>query len=183
MISIIIATYNRPIHLRSFVISLALQTYRDFEVIVMDEAQDEKTKKLNKKFCKELKVKYHQCPDFNDWGQTAKEKALDFVKGEYVMFPNDDAYYVPTALEVMVKGMEGSDMVYCDWLFDNQGYNKIEVQPKVGRIDVGGFMTKTKIVKELGWKDKGNEGDGKLIEAIANKYKHKKVEGVLYVKN
>jgi len=137
----------------------------------------------NNKRITSSKIRTIKCKDYNDWGQTAKEKALEYAKGEYVMFPNDDAYYVPTALEVMVKGMEGSDMVYCDWLFDNQRYNKVEVQPKVGMIDIGGFMTKTKIVKELGWFNKGNCGDGHLIQAIANKYKHKKVEGVLYVKN
>lgn len=177
-VSIIIATYNRQKHLQLLLDCLALQTYQDFEIIIMDEGNPEANEIIASN-----KIKIIKCEDYNDWGQTAKEKALEYAVGEYVMFPNDDAYYVPIALEVMVGGMENNDMVYCDWLFDNHGYSKIDVMPIIGMIDVGGFMTKTRIVRELGWFNKGSCGDGYLIQAIANKYKHKKVNGVLYVKN
>lgn len=169
---------------------LEVQTYQDFRVIVLDESVDPKITAKNMKLCKPLRrVNHVKCSDYNDWGQTAKERAILSLSehanniDSLVIVPNDDAYYVPTAFAEFVKGMEGNDMVYCDWLWDMDRYKPQQALPTTGRIDVGGFMTRVGIIKDLGWNDKGPEGDGKLIERIAEKYKVNKAEGILYVKN
>jgi hypothetical protein len=124
-----------------------------------------------------------------DWGQAEKfEAALD-ASSEYVGFPNDDAYYCPRYLELMVIAAEHghADLVYCDWVSDrNLGrpYAPFTVAPRVGHVDVGGFLVRRSVLLEDGWTDRGPIGDGLLVERLVAKgVRHVRVPATLFVKN
>ncbi len=48
LISIIISTYDRPVHLRDLLWSLVSQFYQNFEIIVVDDASHQKVRRRNK---------------------------------------------------------------------------------------------------------------------------------------
>ena len=97
-------------------------------------------------------------------------------------FPNDDAYYTPEYIEKMLQAAEKgrADLVCCDWVCDRAYTGR----PKVGQIDVGGFLVKRDLMLRHGWPDRGPTGDGKLVESlVAHGAKAVRMPDIAYVKN
>lgn len=60
LLSICIPTYNRPKHLLNCLNSLTLQSYKNFEVCISDNASASNIKKLIKPFKKKLNIKFNR---------------------------------------------------------------------------------------------------------------------------
>lgn len=142
---------------------------------------DESEERINDVSSIDKRIKYFPCDRFNDWGYSVKELGITLANGEYLCFPADDAYYTPNFVDKMSKQMTDYDLVYCDWIHDRADYLMVSVCPKVGYIDVGGFVVKKSLVSHFGAKNQ--ESDGQLIEELVTKCRHKKLSNVMYVKN
>lgn len=165
--------------------SLVAQTHRDWELIVLDQSVSGfVTRWLPHNGVGKVLVKH--VDRIGDWGQTAKEAAANQLHDTDVfMFPNDDAYYVPTALAEMVAVIaDGADIAVCGWLYDSMGYTPWPPSTHEGRVDVGGFMVTRSVFQRVGWKDKSQTGDAKLIaDCIKAGARLGVCRGTLYVKN
>lgn len=189
-LSIIILS-DRPDCLRGLLAALAIQTRIDFEIVVLDQGGGRSADLFDRWSCETGRLGHDvgafRVMNFRDWGQTVKfDAARDRARGEYVMFPNDDSYYVPTFVDRMLGAAERHDLdlVLCNWVFDKYGYIPYDAKPQTGHFDVGGFIARRALVVADGWTDRGSEGDGKLVERIvAGGAKWGKVPGYLYVKN
>lgn len=185
----VICLADRPDRLPLLVWSLIAQTHKNWQLTVIDQSAanepqaDSLLGALPREVGSRIKVIRHKRK--GDWGQTAKETSGMASTADALMFPNDDAYYVPTALEEMVKRLElGCDIAVCGWLYDIMGYTPMMPSTREGRIDVGGFMVRAKLFRKVGWTDKGQTGDAKLVAAlIAAGGVVGTCAGTLYVKN
>lgn len=83
MISIIVTTKNESLHLPKFLESLKRQTYRNFEVIVVDNASTDNTKDIAGKFGARV---FNKGPERSAQRNFGVEKA----KGEYVLILDAD---------------------------------------------------------------------------------------------
>lgn len=180
---------DRPAHLRVLIACLRLQTSRSWELIVLDQSGTGASliPVGEAQMLGESRIRYQVVDYVGDWGYTAKYEATrSLARGRFVCYPNDDSYYVPSFVEQMIKAATDQDLalVYCDWLFDRAGYLPMDARPVVGRIDTGGFFVKRDLVIIDGWPDRGDTGDGLLVQRICEQHRHGKVpHGVLYVKN
>jgi hypothetical protein len=134
---------------------------------------------------------------FNDWGHSLRAMGLEMVDTEFVMFTNDDNYYVPKFLEYMFGAIRKNklDFVICNMIHShvNPGqyiqddYNVFDSYPKMNYIDIGNFIIKTSIAKEVGFKGRSFAADGEFADEIVERYSGKinfgKVEKILYVHN
>lgn len=167
----VICIADRPDRLPLLVWSLVAQTHTDWELVIIDQTPKDSTAidcmigVLPTEVVNRIRaIRYRRV---GDWGQTAKENAAMAADGDAFMFPNDDAYYVPTALAEMVKRLElGCDLAICGWLYDFMGYVPMMPSVREGYIDVGGFMVRAKLFKKVGWPNKGQTGDAKLVAAL-----------------
>ena len=57
--SIIIPTYNRPEELDALLESIAKQTFKEFEVIVVEDGSKIKADKITEKYSQSLNIKYY----------------------------------------------------------------------------------------------------------------------------
>lgn len=184
----LICVSDRPGQLMVLIHALNAQTMDDWALTVCDQSigSDSYHVLSETGWDRDNRIAIELVDRFDDWGQTAKwRESLDSDE-ECLGFPADDAYYAPVYLERMVAALDaGNDLVYCDWVYDANGYQPVmPVEPRVGLIDVGGFLVRRSVLLDVGWDDRGHEGDGKLVERIvANGYKHARVPGLLYVKN
>jgi len=103
-VSICIPTYNRPFFLLKAIRSCLTQTYKDFEIIVTDNSESDKTKELIKSLNHPL-IRYYKNPE-NIGGLNNIIKVLKLAKGKYIKFLMDDDLLKPTCLERMVKVLE-----------------------------------------------------------------------------
>ena len=66
-------------------------------------------------------------------------------------------------------------------------YNVLRSMPKKGCIDIGSFIVKSEMAREVGFKDKSFAADGVFVEKLMERYRGKiksaKVEQVLFVHN
>lgn len=90
MISILLCTLNRPVLVKNCIESLLAQSYRDLEIIVVDQSKDDETEKSCRSFPDE-RIKYHHV-DFNGLSR-ARDYGLKYCKGGYVCLGDDDAEY------------------------------------------------------------------------------------------
>ncbi|MEY4463406.1 MAG: hypothetical protein RLZZ81_377 [Pseudomonadota bacterium] len=108
-VSVIIATYNRDKFIGEAVQSILDQTYKDFEVIIVDDGSSDSTGEIIKNL-KDPRIHYYY--QENKGRSNARNKALTLAKGKYITFLDSDDLYLPNKLEIQVNYMEKNSDVY-----------------------------------------------------------------------
>jgi len=108
-ISIVIPTYNRYTSLVRLFESFKHQTYKNFEVILVDGGSQDSTTNLKDEFSAYFPVKFvkQQGKGFVD----AVNLGLDLCEGEVFLHTDDDVRVDPGWLEAIEKGFQFSDKV------------------------------------------------------------------------
>ena len=119
----------------------------------------------------------------------APEMDLEMAKEEWVVMSGDDNYYMPLFVEEFLEAGKnhGVHFVYCN-LIHNWVYNlyiALISGPKIGQIDIGNFMAKTKFAKQLKLDMTRADADGVFVEEYLRKFKGNiiKLDKFLYVHN
>ncbi|HUW28389.1 MAG TPA: glycosyltransferase family 2 protein [Sulfuriferula sp.] len=98
--SLVMATLGRSVEIERLFNSLANQTYKHFEVIVVDQNEDDRVVKLVDEFRDRLEFVYLR----SEKGLSrARNVGLKHIHGDLVAFPDDDCWYRPDVLEFVVK--------------------------------------------------------------------------------
>jgi len=90
-ISLVLATLGRDVEVADFLKSLVYQTYRDFELIIIDQNQDGKIDKIVEQYKGSL-VMQHIKVNFTG-NARARDFGIGFAQGRIVAFPDDDCAY------------------------------------------------------------------------------------------
>lgn len=114
-VSIIIPVYNTGQYLYKCIESVLNQTYRDIEVIVVDDGSIEETARI----CDEIATKdsrIHLVHKQNAGVSIARNIGLNMVTGDYVGFIDSDDWIDSDMFENLVREMEeyDVDIVMCD---------------------------------------------------------------------
>lgn len=97
IVSILITTFNRPKLLKRAVESVLTQTYKDFEIIIIDDASDEPANLSLKDICDE-RIKIHR--NSKNLGSISGDRVHiqrfvhDLSKGKYFVYLCDDDYWI-----------------------------------------------------------------------------------------
>jgi len=92
--SLIMATKGRTDEVRAYLASLAAQSYSDFELIIVDQNDDDRLAPILASFTMQEKIVHLKSePGLSK----SRNKALKLVTGEIIAFPDDDCWY-PTGL-------------------------------------------------------------------------------------
>ncbi|MEW6248547.1 MAG: glycosyltransferase [Nitrospirota bacterium] len=105
LVSVVVPTYNRPERLREALASLARQTFRDFEVIVVnDGGQDVSAVVAEANRDGRITYIVH---DKNRGLAAARNTGLRHARGRYIAYLDDDDRFLPDHLEVLVTALAG----------------------------------------------------------------------------
>ncbi|TXG78439.1 MAG: glycosyltransferase [Thermomicrobiales bacterium] len=97
LVSVVIASYNMGHYLATALRSALEQTYRDIEVIVIDDGSTDDTGDVVKPFLADARLRYiHQA---NAGQAHAKNRGIHEARGEFVAFLDADDVWLPTKLE------------------------------------------------------------------------------------
>lgn len=103
LVSVVIPAYKERF-LRAAIKSIVTQTFRDFELIVVDDASPADLKTIIDSF-HDQRIAYYR-NEINIGGSDLSEAynhAVSFAKGKYLVLASDDDVYMPTYLERMVE--------------------------------------------------------------------------------
>ena len=118
MISIIIPVYNMLEELAKCLASLGKQTYKDFEVVVLDDGSSHKNTENTKTRKHDLAIKF--CRIEHSGAPRARNFGLEKSKGEYILFCDADMELKEDCLEKMLKALENNlsaSYVYADFKY------------------------------------------------------------------
>lgn len=128
LISVVIPTYSRNDMLKRAINSVLNQTYKNFEIIVVDDNPAESewrasTASMIAEYT-DPRVRYIQ-NEKNMGGGLTRNEGIKVAKGEYIAFLDDDDEYVPERLEKQLKVFLDSNndklaLVYCYAKFINK---------------------------------------------------------------
>lgn len=110
MVTVIIPTYKRTKYIERAIFSILRQTYKDYEIIVVDDnnpnTEDRKRlEKIMKKYENNSRIIYVK-HDENRNGAVARNTGIRMAKGEYITFLDDDDYFLKNRLEILVSALE-----------------------------------------------------------------------------
>ena len=101
-VSVIIPTYNRADLLGEAVASVIAQTYKDYEIIIVDDGSTDNTKEVASHFPPE--IRYVQ--KTNGGAASARNKGIELARGEYLCFVDSDDALLENALETNVNFLD-----------------------------------------------------------------------------
>jgi glycosyltransferase involved in cell wall biosynthesis len=121
-VSICIPTYNRKDYLRETIESVFAQTYKDYEVVIVDDGSTDGTAEMLKNIG--LPIRYYWQKNSGD--AAARNKIIKLAQGEFITFIDSDDLLMHDAVDRMMKVMEaegGEIIVYGPYLrIDQNGH-------------------------------------------------------------
>lgn len=120
-VSIIVPVYNREVLLKKTLSSLENQTYKDFEVIVVDDHSTDNSAKIARNFENRLALEVIVLPK-NEGESNAVNVGWRASKNNFIAIVNSDDPQLPNWLEDMVEGIKsniGYGIYYPDRLVVN----------------------------------------------------------------
>lgn len=111
MISIIVPVYNVEKYLRDCLDSIAAQTCRDFEAILIDDGSTDSSGDVCDEYAKTDK-RFRVIHQQNAGVSVARNNGLEKARGEYVAFVDADDVIVPNFVEVLLEKGKNSDVCF-----------------------------------------------------------------------
>jgi glycosyltransferase involved in cell wall biosynthesis len=125
IVSVIIPTYNNSAYLANAIESAIAQTFRDIEIIVIDDGSTDDTQKVLTCFGDKIQV-IHQC---NQGPSAARNAGLRKSQGNYIAFLDSDDQWLPDKLTRQMPLFEMDPqvgVVFSDTFYVYKG----KIQPK-----------------------------------------------------
>ena len=125
MVSILIPCYNSEDYIRKCLQSIQRQTYKEWEVIIIDDGSIDSTAQICKEFEKsDNRIKLYRIE--NQGVANARNLALSKATGEYVTFVDSDdvisEYYIESLLNLLIEN--NADISVCNYI-EQKGQNDI----------------------------------------------------------
>ncbi len=184
MVSIVVPTYRRDTELKKALISLAKQTYKEIEVIVVDDNSDEKWNLIVAKHIAEVINKFPDLDikliknEVNEGSAKTRNIGIKQAKGEYISFLDDDDIYLPLKVEKQLESIieAGADFSVTDLKLYSENEKLIETRDRsyIKNYDKNSLlkyhlkyhitgtdclMFKTEYLRKIGGFDEINIGD------------------------
>jgi glycosyltransferase involved in cell wall biosynthesis len=139
-VSVIVPNYNHARFLRQRIDSILAQTFRDFELILLDDCSTDESRSILCEYASEPRVRL-ECNEVNS-GSTFKQwnKGVRLAKAKYVWIAESDDYADPRFLERLIALLDADPKVtiaYCrSWRVSDAGKMDDFVYPLLDASDL-----------------------------------------------
>ena len=126
LVTVIIPVYNVEEYLRQCLDSVLAQTYKNLEVILVDDGSTDSSIKICQGYC-DRDERFKLYKKKNGGASSARNLGLDRAKGDYLYFLDSDDYLKSIALERMVKCacQNNADLVFIEGETINDQNNQV----------------------------------------------------------
>jgi glycosyltransferase involved in cell wall biosynthesis len=127
-VTIVLPTHNGAQYLRESMDSCLNQTYKNIELIIVNDGSTDETLKIIKSY-KDKRIKYIKCKK-NQGLPKALNLGFSKATGEYLTWTSDDNLYHETAIEKMLSFLKDKkcSFVYCDYYrFNNENLSSCNI--------------------------------------------------------
>lgn len=112
LISIITPTYNCGKFIEETIESVLNQTYKNWEMIIVDDCSKDDTKEVVEKYTsKDDRIKYYLLEE-NSGAAVTRTKAMELAKGNYIAFLDSDDLWMEDKLERQLEFMKNNNYAF-----------------------------------------------------------------------
>ena len=111
LVSIVITTYKRNKLLRRALLSAVNQSYRNIEIIIVDDSPDGEAKDVFDSFTSVIEIKYFQ--SHGKGGNAARNLGIQSAVGNYIALLDDDDEFVVDKIEFELNFLNDSRYKWC----------------------------------------------------------------------
>lgn len=136
LVSIVVPVYNGEKTIERCLASLHNQTYRNMEILVVDDGSTDHTYRILDKY-KRLDRRFHIINKKNTGVSDSRNVGIELAAGRYLQFVDGDDWLTANAVECLVRAAEENrcDMVISDF-YRIVGHNIYKKGHKIGRAHV-----------------------------------------------
>ena len=138
LVSVIMPSYNTALFIARSIQSVIAQSYRDWELIIVDDCSTDNTDEVVKPFLSDERIKYFKNRN-NSGTAVCRNRALREAKGKWIAFLDSDDLWMPDKLKKQVSFMEKNG-----YHFSYTKYAEIDTWDKRNGIKVTGPKKITK---------------------------------------
>jgi glycosyltransferase involved in cell wall biosynthesis len=109
LVTVVIATYNRPETLKYAIESVLWQTYKNFELWVIGDCCTDHTEAVVHSFNHDSRVHWYNLPQNSGYQSKPNNEGIRRGKGKYIAYLNHDDIWLPNHLEDTVAHLEKTD--------------------------------------------------------------------------
>lgn len=128
LISVIMPTYNRGYIIENAINSIINQTYKNFELIIVDDFSTDNTDEIVNSY-KDSRIKYIKL-EKNSGANFARNIGLKNAHGRYITFQDSDDISYATRLEDELAELKNQNVEWVFSSFKKISKNNVEVVPK-----------------------------------------------------
>lgn len=136
--SFIVPVYNTEKYLKKCLDSLVNQTYKDFEIIVVNDGSTDESYKIISRY----KNKYKNISVINQENEglsMARNRGVQKSSGKYIIFVDSDDYVSNKLLEEVDKKIDDSDILRFQIATEDEEYTKINEYHEEGFESMCGY--------------------------------------------
>lgn len=138
LVSIIMPSYNTGKYISETIESVLAQTYKNWELIIVDDCSADNTDEAVEKYLADKRIKYLK-NERNSGAAISRNRALREAKGKWVAFLDSDDLWMPEKLMWQIKFMKKHGLH-----FSYTNYSEIDEGGKANGITVTGPKQITK---------------------------------------
>ena len=124
-VSVIIPLYNEEKYITTCVESVINQTYKNIEIIVVDDKSTDNSLKVLEKI-KDKRLKIIKLPE-NKGVANARNKGVEAATGSYLCFLDSDDFWDKYKIEKQIKYIKNKAFVYSKYAYTDKDGNIIKV--------------------------------------------------------
>lgn len=136
--SFIVPVYNTEKYLKKCLDSLVNQTYKDFEIIVVNDGSTDKSSSIISKYQKKYK-NIIVIDKENEGLSMARNRGVQKSSGKYIIFVDSDDYVSNKLLEEVDKKIDDSDILRFQIATEDEEYIKINEYHEEGFESMCGY--------------------------------------------
>lgn len=130
-VSVIIPVYNAAKYIEKTIDSVLAQTYKDYEIILVDDCSKDNSKEVIEKYVSNNDNIFYFCLSENSGAAVARNKGLELAKGRYVAFLDSDDIWECNKLEKQIAQMRNNGYAFSYSRYDYVDENKKTVKKRV----------------------------------------------------
>jgi glycosyltransferase involved in cell wall biosynthesis len=176
-VTVIIPNYNHAKYLKQRIDSVLNQTYRDFELIILDDCSTDNSRKIIEDYTKRFPYIRSYYSTFNSGSPFIQwDSGVNIAKGEFIWIAESDDFAEPCFLEktsAIMLNHENVGLVYCD--------SKVIDEQK--KTEYFASKSKTHLHSDKWLYDYINSGKDEVSDYLFQNNTINNVSGVLFRKN
>lgn len=131
LVSVIMPSFNTASYIRQSIQSVLDQTYKKWELIIVDDCSIDNTDEVIKSI-KDERIRYFK-NEINSGAAVSRNRALKEAKGQWIAFLDSDDLWTPEKLEKQIRFMQDNN-----YSFSYTNYEEIDMEGNPTNVKVTG---------------------------------------------